>query len=312
MSPASQPPNILDGGLSRDLIRRGAPFAQPEWSALALIQTPHLVRAVHADFLAAGAQVATTASYALVPFHVGEARFWGEGAELAGRSGRMAREAVGGGSVAGCLPPVFGSYEPRRFRAGEVGRYLDVLVNGLEPWVDFWLGETLSLIAEGEAVLAAVRRGGGGKRVWVSFCPDDGEGARTEDVRLRSGESVEEVARWAVGKARAGELEALAFNCCRPEFIDAALDVTVKVFEEERARNGDEGIPRLGVYANAFVPRSNEYAANEDISPTDDELTPEAYAKMAVRWRRKGADIVGGCCGIGHEHIRAVAAALAG
>ncbi|HCA5297174.1 homocysteine S-methyltransferase, partial [Acinetobacter sp. 11520] len=38
---------ILDGGLGRELARRGAPFRQPEWSALALIEAPETVKEVH-------------------------------------------------------------------------------------------------------------------------------------------------------------------------------------------------------------------------------------------------------------------------
>ena len=308
-------PLILDGGMSRELIRLGAPFAQPEWSALSLLRAPQHVRRAHDDFLAAGADILTTNSYALVPFHIGEERFWSRGAELAGLAARLAREAADAEMartkgrrrvlVAGSLPPVFGSYEPQRFDAGAVGKYLDVVVKAMEGYVDFWLGETFSLIAEGEAVLEATR--GTGKEVWISFCPDDGVGASEREVRLRSGESVEEVAGWAVGRGK--EVEALLFNCCRPEFIDGALDAAMRVMKEKSA-NGTETGPRLGAYANAFVPRSNEYAANEDVARTDEELTPEAYARTAMKWREQGAAIIGGCCGIGHDHMRAVAQAL--
>ena len=48
---------ILDGGMGRELHRRGAPFRQPEWSALALMEAPDIVRETHLDFLQAGAQV---------------------------------------------------------------------------------------------------------------------------------------------------------------------------------------------------------------------------------------------------------------
>jgi hypothetical protein len=34
---------ILDGGMSRELMRVGAPFRQPEWSALALMLAPETV-----------------------------------------------------------------------------------------------------------------------------------------------------------------------------------------------------------------------------------------------------------------------------
>ena len=63
---------ILDGGMGRELHRRGAPFRQPEWSALALTEAPDAVRDTHLDYIRAGAEVITTNSYAVVPFHIGE------------------------------------------------------------------------------------------------------------------------------------------------------------------------------------------------------------------------------------------------
>ena len=38
-----------------------------------------------------------------------------------------------------------------------------------------------------------------------------------------------------------------------------------------------------------------------------DEICPQEFAAMAQRWRRAGAHMVGGCCGVGPDHIRAVA-----
>ena len=72
---------ILDGEMGCELHWRGAPFRQPEWSALALMETPEIVRETHLDFLRAGAQVVTTNSYALVPFHIGQERFDAQAAE---------------------------------------------------------------------------------------------------------------------------------------------------------------------------------------------------------------------------------------
>jgi S-methylmethionine-dependent homocysteine/selenocysteine methylase len=82
---------ILDGGMGRELERSGAPFRQHEWSALALIEAPETVARVHEGFVRAGAQVITTNSYALVPFHIGEERFRADGARLADLAGHMAR-----------------------------------------------------------------------------------------------------------------------------------------------------------------------------------------------------------------------------
>ena len=72
---APNPITILDGGTGRELMRMGAPFRQPEWSALALMEGPQFVTRVHQAFIEAGADAITTNSYAIVPFHIGAERF---------------------------------------------------------------------------------------------------------------------------------------------------------------------------------------------------------------------------------------------
>jgi len=32
-------------------------------------------------------------------------------------------------------------------------------------------------------------------------------------------------------------------------------------------------------------------------------LTPSSYLNWAQQWRQKGATLIGGCCGIGPDHI---------
>ena len=54
---------ILDGALATELERRGALLNDALWSARLLIEDPDLIYQVHYDYLAAGADVITTASY---------------------------------------------------------------------------------------------------------------------------------------------------------------------------------------------------------------------------------------------------------
>jgi S-methylmethionine-dependent homocysteine/selenocysteine methylase len=49
---------ILDGGLGQELVKR-AGKATDLWSMQALLDNPDMVRAVHDDYFAAGAQIAT-------------------------------------------------------------------------------------------------------------------------------------------------------------------------------------------------------------------------------------------------------------
>ncbi len=294
---------ILDGGMSRELLRLGAQLKQPEWSALALIDSPQIVRQVHEEFIAAGADVITTNSYALVPFHIGEERFAQEGAALIALSGRLAREAADAAgrpvTVAGGLPPIFGSYEPQNFDPARVQAYLSVLVENLSPYIDVWLGETLSLIAEGEAVRVAVEKTG--KPFWISFTlADDAAQVAGARPKLRSGETVADAALWAAGSGA----EALLFNCARPEVMEAAVKVAA-----EAMRAKGVSMP-IGVYANAFDSDTDESAANEGLHETRKDLTNDAYSRFACRWADAGASMIGGCCGIGASHIHTLATVL--
>ncbi|MGE6321701.1 homocysteine S-methyltransferase family protein [Pseudomonas oryzihabitans] len=284
---------LLDGGMGRELQRRGAPFRQPEWSALALSEAPEQVEAVHRAYIEAGAQVITSNSYAVVPFHIGEARFAAEGEALAARAGQLARQAVVASGqpvrVAGSLPPLFGSYRPDLFEPARVDEVLQPLIRGLAPHVDLWLAETQSSLAEVRAI--AARLPGDGKPLWLSFTLKD------EDVdeipRLRSGEPVAEAAQLAV-ELGAG---ALLFNCSQPEVMAAALDTARATF----AAAGIE-IP-FGAYANAFPPQPEEATANDGLDPLRPDLDPPGYLSFAQDWQARGASLIGGCCGIGPEHI---------
>ena len=306
---------VLDGGMGRELLRIGAPFRQPEWSALALTEGPEWVVEAHTNFIDAGADVITTNSYAIVPFHIGEHRFAAEGRELAALAGRLARQATARAStrpvlVAGCLPPLFGSYRTELFDADDAPRLIDPLVVGLAEHIDVWLGETLGSIAEAVAVRAGLDRArldrAGGDRagyaprpLWISYTLDD-------DHRgvLRSGEPVTDAVAAAIDLGA----EAVLFNCCQVETIAPAIEITAGLV-------GDR--IEFGAYANRFVARhttdsaangsSGGSEANAGLSLFRDDLDPTDYSAEVARWIDQGATLVGGCCGIGPEHIAEIA-----
>lgn len=292
---------ILDGGMGRELARMGAPFRQPEWSALSLMEAPHFVRQAHDSFIAAGSQVITTNSYAVVPFHVGEEVFAERGAELIALSGKLAREAADAAtssvSVAGSLPPLLGSYRPDLFEPIKAKALLEILVAGLTGYVDLWLAETQSSIAEVELVgevLASDSR-----PLWLSFSLLDNLNAQGE-AKLRSGESISD----AVTTALRLNAKAVLFNCSRPEVMASAV-------AEARGVASEQGVDiEIGVYANAFEPSDNKRGANEGLSEMRKDTDPQGYLSFAQEWVAAGATMVGGCCGIGPEHIAALSQAL--
>jgi len=256
---------ILDGGMGRELARMGAPFRQPEWSALALIEAPQCVRAAHDAFIAAGSQVITTNSYAVVPFHVGDDVFAEQGAALIALSGKLAREAADAAPakvlVAGSLPPVLGSYRPDLFEPVAAKKLLQVLVDNLTGNVDVWLAETQSSVAEVEAVRDVL--GDDPRPLWLSFTLQDNLDPQGNAL-LRSGESVAE----AVNAALRISAGAVLFNCSRPEVMATAV-------KPARAALPEQGSALdIGVYANAFEPSDNTRGADEGLSKMRQDTDP--------------------------------------
>ncbi len=280
---------ILDGGMGRELQRLGAPFQQPEWSALALMEGPEFITQAHERYALAGAKVISTNSYAVVPFHIGEERFLNRGTELARLAGKLARDVANRHDliVAGSLPPVLGSYRPDLFEVEAARAILAVLIEGLSPFADIWLAETLSTLAEARLVGEMLKADA--RPLWLSFTLND-EGS----AMLRSGETIEQ----AASLASEFGAEAILFNCSAPEVMEEA------VLRAKQAL-GTESIA-IGVYANGFAHTDEEVPANGGFREIRADLDPPRYLDWAQKWVASGANMVGGCCGIGPEHIRAL------
>lgn len=281
---------ILDGGFGRELARRGAPFRQPEWSALALTEAPDIVKEVHLDFIRAGAEVVTTNNYAVVPFHIGQERFDKEVKDLVNIAVMQAKQAVKESGqkvlIAGCLPPLFGSYRADLFQENEAEKLAKPIIESLAPHVDFWLAETQSCLKEVETIHALLPNDH--RDFWVSFTLQDE--LKLEQPLLRSGENIQQAAEMII---RLGA-KAVLFNCCQPEVILKAI-ITIKSLLPD-------GI-EIGAYANAFPPQNNEATANDGLDEVRTDLNPALYLKFAQEWKEAGATLIGGCCGIGPEHI---------
>ena len=113
---------VLDGGLATELQAQGHDLSSALWSARLLADDPAALVAAHRAYFAAGAQVATTASYQ-ASFDGFAAAGWGraEAERLIRRSVGPAREAAE--SAADGRP---------RWVAGSVGPYGAALADGSE------------------------------------------------------------------------------------------------------------------------------------------------------------------------------------
>ena len=303
-------PLLLDGGTGRELLKRGVPILTEIWSATALYLAPQIVREVHDDFIAAGADIITTNTYGIARERVAREGIAERYAELNQSAGRIAAEARDAArrpvAVAGSLPPLAGSYRPDKVGAFEtlVPLYREQ-ASILEPYVDLYMCETMSSAVEGlAAATAAVQFG---KPVWVAWTLHEDRSGR-----LRSGETVAEAVAAIAHLPVAGFLA----NCCAPESITAAMPDLVAAGKGKR----------VGGYANTFLPVSTDWGAyskgKHDATdwkayaaaalPLRDDLPPDVFAGHAKAWHSCGANVIGGCCGAGPAHIAAMRSFLDG
>ena len=298
---------ILDGGLGHQLRAVGAPFRQPEWSALALMEAPQFVREVHDQFIAAGADVITTNSYAIVPFHIGEDRFEAQAGELLVLAAKLASDAADAVShkvyVAASVPPMFGSYQPDQFEVQGARRMMQQFRRHLAPVADIFIGETLSSVEEATTYLEVFADCAAD--LWLSVSLEDAD-YEPDRPKLRSGEPLSELLLSIEGM----RFDALLFNCSQPEAMADAIKAGRAELDAFTTQHG-AAPPRIGVYGNAFPLMDDKYeGANANIHQLREDITPENYLHFARHWAEIGADIIGGCCGVSPDHISLLAKAL--
>jgi len=284
---------ILDGGMGQELIKR-AGQATPLWSVQALLDAPELVRAVHDDFFAAGAEVATVNTYSVRPDrlnHHGLGDQFERLQRLACQIAVEARDAHGAGIVLGGMALLGFSYRPEL--APPLERAVEVFSQMADlqaPFVDGYILETMGSVEEARgAVMGCWPQG---KPVWLSVTVSDEDG-----TRLRSGEPLVDI----LPLCEEFDVAVLSLNCSFPEAITVGVpEVAGKGFA-------------IGAYANGFTKIADGFDndnATVDMLSARTDLGPEAYLAFAKQWVEAGATVVGGCCEVGPDHIRALSNAF--
>jgi homocysteine S-methyltransferase len=291
-------PLLLDGGLATQLEAAGHDLNHALWSAHLLEGQPEAIVAVHAAYLAAGADILTTAGYqntlsgwlaigrthrqaqALVRLPVDLAVQALAAYRLHTRDMRMVHIAASMGPYGAFLAD--GSEFSGAYGLDAAALYAhhrlqwDVLVASAADWLVF---ETVPSRMEAE-VLAQLFRETPGRMGWISFsCRDGGHTCAGDPI----GDVVPLV------EATEG-LIGLGINCTAPAHISPLL---------QAARAAGLRKPAI-VYPNSgetFDPFTRGWLGKNELA---------RFVAQAQQWRTLGAGIIGGCCRTGPEHVRAL------
>jgi homocysteine S-methyltransferase len=302
---AQQPIMILDGALATELERRGADLHDPLWSAKVLLEHPDLIRTVHQDYYAAGADVATTATY--------QASFLGFERRGLGpdEAAQLMRNAVALAMAARERFWSNASLRGGRLRpliAASIGPYGAMLADGSEYRGDYGVGDEellafhrprMRVLVESDAdllacetipslrealLLARLLQEFPKASAWISFSCRDG-------AHTGEGQRIADCVRQLDGFA---QVVAVGVNCTRPQYIGALLE----------QMRGQTDKPLL-VYPNSgerYDALGKRWLGGGDVI---------GLALQAQSWRRAGARLIGGCCRTTPADIRALRDGLA-
>jgi S-methylmethionine-dependent homocysteine/selenocysteine methylase len=279
---------LLDGGTGTELERRGVPMDRQAWSATANLTHPDVVRGVHEDYIRAGADVVITNTFATARCHLEAAGLGERVAEVNRRAVELAREgrdrAAGhrdvwvAGSMSTMAPGSDPARRPSVARLSEMLReQADVLARA---GVDLIVLEMMRDVDYAAGAVDAAQATG--LPVWVGFsCRQAADGA----VRMFSGFQdllFEEII--APVMAHGGSLLAVMHSEVRD--TGPALEVAKRCWRGPLAAYPESGYFTMPNWQ--FV----------------DVIAPDDFVAHAVDWLRQGVQVLGGCCGIGPEHIR--------
>jgi homocysteine S-methyltransferase len=287
-------PAAIDGGLATELEARGHDLSGGLWSARLLIDDPAEIQAVHEAYVAAGAQVGISASYQVSRLALDLAGHDPAAADgLLTRSVELARAAAAGSStlVAASVGPYGAALADGSEYRGRYGLTHRELVDFHAPRLgvladarpDLFAVETIPDAVEAAAIVEAL---GNHPQTpaWVTF-------SCTDAATTCGGDAFGDAVRVA---AAAPSVVAVGVNCTAPEHVHGLLTL---------ARQATD-LP-LVVYPNAG--RTWDAAARSWTGGGADTIP----AAQVDAWVAAGAQLVGGCCGLGPTAIAAISATLA-
>jgi homocysteine S-methyltransferase len=283
---------ILDGALGTELQRRGVDTRLPLWSAWALLEAPDVVRAIHREYIDAGADIVVTNTFRTQRRTLAKAGMGERSRELTRLAVELARSARADAAreplIAGSIAPLEDCYHPERVPGSRElkSEHREMAEDLAGAGVDLLLVETMGTLEEIAAASQAAKSTG---------LPFMVSGIPREDGHLLGGQPLAEMARMFIPDKPL----ALLVNCASERMVRRGVDELLRTAEALGA-----GYLPVGGYANMGTPE------DEKGWSFTHELSPATYADHVQDWVRGGARLVGGCCGTTPDHIRELARAF--
>ena len=299
---------LMDGGTGSEIQRRGVDVLKgaetdrlKAWSATANIDNADVVQQVHQDYLRVGADIIISNNFWTIPSAmegIGLRDRWKEYASAAADNAVKARaagnpEAYVAGGIA--TPTMHVRTESEASDVEQLGgdayheEFSECAKLIANAGADVILAEYVGYIDECVAAVDACAEAGAPVFLGVRHVQLDG--------RMQYDESLVDLAAALKGHP----VDAVLIMCTDPESATAGLTILRDAFD------GLVGIyPNIGYNPTGpLATKPQPTKSGPDILQTG-QYPPSRLADFAGQWKEMGAQIIGGCCATGPEHIMAM------
>ena len=288
---------MIDGATGSEALRRGAPELPNGWSGGAALSHPDIVRQIHRDYIDLGAEMIASNTFATGRNVLADAgvehdfeAYNRRAVELSVEAREAAGEAGTNVVVAGGIShwSFSGDHPPLEVLRDNTAEQAAIMA---AAGVDLFSLEMMCNTDRLRATLDGVTTAAAGLPVWVGFSIGPEEGFPPEELPTEI-------------ELREGGLLTDAIDIAKSyDQVDALFlmhsDVRLTGPGVAAIRKRWDG--PLGAYAHQAARIDGELVF-------DGIISPDEYAAWEPEWSAAGATIIGGCCGIGPDHMRTLAA----
>ena len=274
---------LIDGATGTEVERRGVPQLENAWNGGGALSHPEIVKKIHKDYINLGAEIVISNTFATTKHALEDAGQVDNFIALNEQGIKLALEArdelkKDNTLVAGGIS--YWTWTGNKPTLNELNSSVTQQAKIMkDAGADFIMLEMMIDIEQMITTFKAAQSSG--LPIWVGLTCEPNQ---SNEMCLRDGDKLEDV----ITVLKSFNPDVINIMHTEVEYIEECLDILKK----------DWG-GYIGVYAHSGKSIDGDWTFNNVISA-------EEYCAYSSKWKKRGVNFIGGCCGVHTEHIQMI------
>ena len=274
---------LIDGATGTEVERRGVPQLENAWNGGGALSHPEIVKKIHKDYINLGAEIVISNTFATTKHALEDAGQVDNFIALNEQGIKLALEArdelkKDNTLVAGGIS--YWTWTGNKPTLNELNSSVTQQAKIMkDAGADFIMLEMMIDIEQMITTFKAAQSSG--LPIWVGLTCEPNQ---SNEMCLRDGDKLEDV----ITVLKSFNPDVINIMHTEVEYIEECLDILKK----------DWG-GYIGVYAHSGTSIDGDWTFNNVISA-------EEYCAYSSKWKKRGVNFIGGCCGVHTEHIQMI------